>query len=159
MFGSYSQRQSLASRGAQKSFRGHIASVKPETTKSRPRYIQLGVWWSAVRSPSRVRGGASGAARGRWATPRNLGSQENSWLRRWAKYTKLCMIWQPNILNNCNELSGGYAPPRTTHQGLCPWTRAGRPPFPRPPVPPTSKSWLRHWAEPQPKSNLVKSKF
>jgi len=65
MFGSYSQRQSLASRGAQKRFRGHIASVKPETTRSRPPYI----WWSAVRSPSRVRGGASGTARGRWATP------------------------------------------------------------------------------------------
>ena len=40
-----------------------------------------------------------------------LGLQENSWLRRWAKYTKLCMVWQPNILNNCYELSGGYAPP------------------------------------------------
>jgi len=26
--------------------------------------------------------------------------QENSWLRRWAKYTKLRMVCQPNILNN-----------------------------------------------------------
>ena len=37
------------------------------------------------------------------------------------------MVWQPNILNNCYELSGGYAP-RTTHQGhqgLCPWTPLG----------------------------------
>jgi len=36
------------------------------------------------------------------------------------------MVWQPNILNNCYELSGGYAgAPRTTHQGLCPWTLLG----------------------------------
>ena len=56
--------------------------------------------------------------------PPKLGSQKNSWLRRWAKCTKLCMVWQPNILNNCYELSGGYAP-QTTHQGLRPWTRLG----------------------------------
>jgi len=56
--------------------------------------------------------------------PQKLGSQENSWLCRWVKYTKLCMVWQPNILNNCYELSGGYVP-RTTHQGLCPWTPLG----------------------------------
>jgi len=36
------------------------------------------------------------------------------------------MVWQPNILNNCYELAGGYAPPlQTTHQGLCPWTPLG----------------------------------
>jgi len=34
------------------------------------------------------------------------------------------MVWPPNILNNCYELSGGYAP-RTAHQGLCPWTPLG----------------------------------
>jgi len=34
------------------------------------------------------------------------------------------MVWQPNILNNCYEPSGGYAP-RTIHQGLCPWTPLG----------------------------------
>ena len=34
------------------------------------------------------------------------------------------MVWQPNILNNCYELSGGYAP-RTTHQELCKWTPLG----------------------------------
>jgi len=34
------------------------------------------------------------------------------------------MVWQPNILNNCYELSGGHAP-RTTHQELCPWTPLG----------------------------------
>ena len=56
--------------------------------------------------------------------PPKLGSQENSWLRRLANYTKLCIVLQPNILNNCYELSGGYAP-RTTHQGLCPWTPLG----------------------------------
>ena len=60
----------------------------------------------------------TGAAKWEGA-PLKLGSQENSWLRRWAKYTKLFMIWQPNILNNCYELSGGYVP-RTTHQGLWP---------------------------------------
>ena len=45
------------------------------------------------------------------------------------------MVWQPNILNNCYELSGGYAP-RTTHQGLCPWTPLGdfRSPDPLPTV-------------------------
>jgi len=35
-------------------------------------------------------------------------------------------------------------PPRTTHQGLCPWTPLGD--FRSPdPLCPTSKSWLRHW--------------
>jgi len=43
------------------------------------------------------------------------------------------MVWQPNILNNCYELSGGYAPPRT---GSLPLYPAGGLPFPRPPVPP-----------------------
>jgi len=71
--------------------------------------------------------GNSGAARGgRHAPPPKLGSQENSWLRRWAKYTKLCMVLQSNILNNCYELSRGYMPPEPpTRQGLCPWTPLG----------------------------------
>jgi len=77
------------------------------------------------------------------APPPKLGSQENSWLRRWAKYTKLCMVWQPDILNNCYELSGGCAP--LNHPpGALPLDPAGGLPFPRPPVPSTSKSWLRH---------------
>jgi len=47
------------------------------------------------------------------------------------------MIWQPNILNNCYKLSGGYAP-QTTHQGLCPWIPLGdfRSPDPLCPPPP-----------------------
>jgi len=65
---------------------------------------------------------STGAAKGGARPPPKLGSQENSRLRR---CTKLCMIWQPNILNNCYELSGGYAPPPTTYQGLCPWTPLG----------------------------------
>jgi len=69
------------------------------------------------------------------APPPKLGSQENSWLRRWAKYTKLCMVWQPNIINNCYELSGGYAPPNHP-PGALPLDSAGGLPFPRPPVPP-----------------------
>ena len=48
------------------------------------------------------------------------------------------MVWQPNILNNCYELSGGCAP-RTTHHGLCPWTPLGdfrsQTPVPPPPNP------------------------
>ena len=74
-----------------------------------------------------ITGGRHWRSRGRGTfPPRNWvhTSQENSWLRRWAKYTKLCMVWQPNILINCYELSGGYAP-RTTHQGFCPWTALG----------------------------------
>jgi len=56
------------------------------------------------------------------------------------------MVWQPNILNNSYELSGGYASPK-------PPTRGSAPPGPRwgtsvpqtPCAPPaTSKSWLRH---------------
>jgi len=27
------------------------------------------------------------------------------------------MVWQPNILNNCYELSGGYAPPEPPTRG------------------------------------------
>ena len=53
------------------------------------------------------------------------------------------MVWQPNILNNCYELSGGYAP-QTTHKGLCPWTPLGTS-VPQTPCAPTSKSWLSHW--------------
>jgi len=75
--------------------------------------------------------------------PPKLGSQENSWLRRWAKYTKLCMVWHPNILNNCYELSGGYPPPRTTHQGSASGPRWGTSVFQTPCVP-TSKFLLRH---------------
>jgi len=37
-------------------------------------------------------------------------------------------------------------PPRTTHQGLCPWTPLGD--FRSPDsLCPTSKSWLRHWCQ------------
>ena len=46
--------------------------------------------------------------------------------------------------NNCYELSGGYAPPPNHPPGALPLDPAGGLPFPRPPVPPTSKSWLRH---------------
>jgi len=35
-------------------------------------------------------------------------------------------------------------PPRTTHQGLCPWTSLGDFRSPDPLCSPTSKSWLRH---------------
>ena len=73
-----------------------------------------------------------GAAGG--TPPPLLDSQENSWLRRWAKYTKLCMVWQPNILNICYELSGGYAPPNNP-PGALPLDPAGGPPFSRPTVP------------------------
>jgi len=34
------------------------------------------------------------------------------------------MNWQQNIVNNCYELSGGYAPPNHP-PGLCPWTPLG----------------------------------
>jgi len=37
-------------------------------------------------------------------------------------------------------------PPRTTHQGLCPWTPLGDFRSPDPLCTPTSKSWLRHWS-------------
>jgi len=45
------------------------------------------------------------------------------------------MVWQPNILNNCYELSGGYAP-LNNPPGALPLDPAGGLPFPRPPVPP-----------------------
>jgi len=45
------------------------------------------------------------------------------------------MVWQPNILTNCYELSGGYAPPNHP-PGALPLDPAGGLPFPRPPVPP-----------------------
>ena len=45
------------------------------------------------------------------------------------------MVWQPNILNNCYELSGGCAPPELPTRGSAPGLRWGLP-FPRPPVPP-----------------------
>jgi len=83
-------------------------------------------------------GGAKGTP-----PPPKLGSQENSWLRRWAKYTKLCMVSQPNILNNCYELSGGYAPPEPPTRGSAPGPRWGTS-VPQTPCAPTSKSWLRH---------------
>jgi len=41
------------------------------------------------------------------------------------------MVWRPNILNNCYELSGGYAP-RTTHQGLFSSQTPGASPPPNP---------------------------
>jgi len=43
---------------------------------------------------------AKGRARGH-APAQKLGSQENSWLRRWAKYTKLCVVWR--IKENCRS--------------------------------------------------------
>ena len=61
--------------------------------------------------------------------PPKLGSQENSWLRRWSKYTKLCMVWQPNILSNCYELCPPpYHPPGTS----VPQTPCAPPPPPNP---------------------------
>jgi len=46
------------------------------------------------------------------------------------------MVWQPNIINNCYELSGGSAP--ANHPpGALPLGPAGGLPFPRPPVPPS----------------------
>jgi len=36
------------------------------------------------------------------------------------------MVWQPNILNNCYELSGGYAPEPPT-RGSAPGPRWGTP--------------------------------
>jgi len=76
-------------------------------------------------------GAAKGGAEGTPPPPK-LGSQENSWLRRWAKYTKLCMVRHPN---NCYDLSGGYAPPNHL-PGALPLDPAGGLPFPRPFVPP-----------------------
>jgi len=35
------------------------------------------------------------------------------------------MVWQPNILNNCYELSGGYAPPEPRTRGSAPGPRWG----------------------------------
>jgi len=52
------------------------------------------------------------------------------------------MVWQPNILNNCYELSGGYAPEPPT-RGSAPGPRWGTS-VPQDPCAPTSKSWLRH---------------
>ena len=45
------------------------------------------------------------------------------------------MVWQPNILNNCYELSGGYAPPNHP-PGALPLDPAGGLPFPDPLCPP-----------------------
>jgi len=44
------------------------------------------------------------------------------------------MVWQPNILNNCYELSGGYALPNHPPEAL-PLDPAGGLPIPRPPPP------------------------
>ena len=46
------------------------------------------------------------------------------------------MVWQPNILNNCDELSGGYAPLPNHPPGALPLDPAGGLRFPRPSVPP-----------------------
>jgi len=35
------------------------------------------------------------------------------------------MVWQPNILNNCYELSGGYAPPEPPTRGSADGPRWG----------------------------------
>jgi len=59
------------------------------------------------------------------------------------------MVWQPNILNNCYELSGGCAP--SNHPpGALPLDPAGGLPFPRPSVPPppnpgyaTAANWVK----------------
>jgi len=50
------------------------------------------------------------------------------------------MVWQPNILNNCYELSGGYPPEPPTSGPR--WGTF----VPQTPCAPTSKSWLHHCA-------------
>ena len=57
-----------------------------------------------------------------------------------AKYTKLCMIWQPNIRNMLWAF--GAAKPSTV--GSAPGHSGGLP-SPISLCPPTSKSWLHHW--------------
>ena len=104
--------------------------------------ILLEVWRQGV---PHTRTGSSGAARGGGGTPPKLGSQENSWLRPRAKYTKLCMVWQPNVLNNCYELSGSYAPPEPPTRGSAPGPRWGTSVPQTACAPPTYKSWLCHW--------------
>jgi len=52
------------------------------------------------------------------------------------------MVWQPNILNNCYELSGGYAPSEPPTRGSAPGPRWGTS-VPQTPCAPTSESWLR----------------
>ena len=61
----------------------------------------------------------SGAARGAVGTPHRNWVHEKIPGCGVEKIHKIVHVWQPNILNNCYELSEGYAP-RTTHQGLCP---------------------------------------
>jgi len=101
-------------------------------------------WRRFDQSAKQLIVGHTGAAKGGGAGARpKLGSQKNSWLCRWAKYTKLCMVWQPNILNNCYELSGGCTPEPPT-RGSAPGPRWGTS-VPQTPCAPTSKSWLRHW--------------
>ena len=53
-----------------------------------------------------------------------------------AKYTKLCMVWQPNIYNMLWLSFWGEGWNPEPPPGALPYTRA--------PVPPTSKSWLGH---------------
>jgi len=57
---------------------------------------------------------------------------------------KLCMVWQPNILNNCYELSEAMPPPEPPTRSSAPGPRWGTS-VPQTPCAPTSKSWLRHW--------------
>jgi len=80
--------------------------------KSHSKRLEMDEW---LRSHWRSQGGAP---------PPKLGSQEYSWLRRWANYTKLCMVWQPISLITAMSFREAV-PPRTTHLGLCPWTPLG----------------------------------
>jgi len=114
--------------------------------------MRLLIFWQTLQTFITFAVCTSGTARGRVRPPPKLGSQENSWLHRWAKYTKLCIVWQPNILNNCYEFREDM--PRTTHQGGSGGISGDRwgtsiPQTPCAPhqtsVPRTSKSWLRHW--------------
>jgi len=52
------------------------------------------------------------------------------------------LYWEPNILNNCYELSGG-CPPEPPTRGSAPGPRWGTL-VSQTPCAPTSKSWLRH---------------
>jgi len=86
----------------------------------RDRRVSMSVHW-------RSQGGGGG------------GTPEIGFIRKFlaaplSKYIKLCMVWQPNILNNCYELSGGYAPSEPPTRGSAPGPRWGTsvPPPPNP---------------------------
>jgi len=61
--------------------------------------------------------------------------------------TQNCAWFGSQISVICCELSGGFAPETPT--GVLPLDLAGGLPSPRPSVPPTSKSWLRHYWVPR----------